>query len=227
MTIHKGLSLSTCFLAAFWAAGANALFIDTFDTDASVLVLAASPATDSAATPDSGAGMIGDRTLTVNKTVGGGGGANGAYADVIGGLLAMANGPVTNSIITVDWVFSGTDLTEAGSKNGFFLGLPNPIDNDLTVSLSINGGTATSKLFLDGSSGADFFFPFIDFANAGDAASATSIRLQFTSSNAWDAQVDFIETVGPPPEVAEPASLALFGISMAGLGWARRRQSAA
>jgi hypothetical protein len=227
MTIQKGLILPTCFLAAFWAAGANALIIDTFATDASVVVLSASPASDSDTTPDSGADMIGDRTLTVDKIAGGAGGANGAFADVIGGLLAMANGPVTNSIITVDWVFAGTDLTEAGTKTGFFLGLPNPIDNALTISISINGGTASSMLFADGSSGADFYFPFIDFANAGDAASATSVRLQFTSVNAWDAQVDFIETSGPPPEVAEPASLALFGLGIAGLGWARRRQQSA
>lgn len=227
MTIHKGLILPTCLLSAFWAAGANALIIDTFATDASVVVLSASPASAFDATPDSGADMIGDRTLTVNKIAGGAGGANGAFADVVGGLLAMANGPVTNSIITVDWLFSGTDLTEAGSKTGFFLGLPNPIDNDLTISISINGGTASSKLFLDGSSGADFYFPFIDFANAGDAATATSVRLQFTSVNAWDAQVDFIETSGPPIEVPEPASLGLFGISIAGLGFMRRRQRAA
>jgi hypothetical protein len=124
----------------------------------------------------------------------------------------------------VDWVFAGTDLTETGSKTGFFLGLPNPIDNNLTISISINGGTASSKLFLDGSSGEDFYFPFIDFVNAGDAAAATSVRLQFTSVNAWDAQVDFIETSGPPMDVSEPASLGLFGISMAGLGLMRRRQ---
>jgi PEP-CTERM motif len=224
MTTHKGLTLSTCLLAAFWTAGANALLIDNFETDASVAVLAASPATLFTNTPDSGAGMIGNRTLTVNKTVGGGGGANGAYADIIGGLLAMANGPVTNSIVTVDWIFGSTDLTEGGTKTGFFLGLPNPIDNDLNISISINGGTASSKLFPDGSSGTDFFFPFLDFVNGGDAATATTVRLQFSSTVAWDAEVDFIETIGPPPEVSEPASLALFGISMAGLGWARRRR---
>jgi hypothetical protein len=224
MNINKGLTLTTCFIAAFSAASANALIIDTFATDASVVVLSASPASDFDVTPDSGVDMIGDRTLTVDKIAGGAGGANGAFADVIGGLLAMANGPVTNSIITVDWVFAGTDLTETGSKTGFFLGLPNPIDNNLTISISINGGTASSKLFLDGSSGEDFYFPFIDFVNAGDAAAATSVRLQFTSVNAWDAQVDFIETSGPPMDVSEPASLGLFGISMAGLGLMRRRQ---
>lgn len=226
MTIKKGLTLPTCFFAACWATGANALLIDSFGTDASVAVLSASPSSDSAFTADSGADMLGDRTLTVNKIVGGAGGANGAYADIIGGLLALANGPVTNSIVTVDWLFAGTDLTEAGTKTGFFLALPNPIDNDLTISFSINGGASSSKLFLDGSSGPDFFFPFVDFVNAGDAALATSIRLQFNSVNAWDAQIDFIETIGPPPEVSEPATLALFGMGIAGLGWARRRRSA-
>lgn len=226
-----GLSLSALVLASCWVSGAHALLIDSFDTDELVLVTGPAPTSSSATTPDSGAGMIGNRSITVNKTAGSAGFANAAIAEVVGGLLGMSNGPVTNSVITIDWTFGSTDITEAGTKTGIFLSLPDPIDNDLTIGVSINGGTFSSLLFPDGSSGPDFFFPFASFANGGDAATATSVVVRFTSVNAWDAQVDFIETIGPPPPpppppsgVSEPASLAVLGIGLLGVGCTRRRR---
>ncbi len=230
---RSGLVLPAVLLAALWGSSAQALLIDSFDTDASAFVMVAAPNSDSTFTPDGGADMIGDRTLTVDKTAGGSGGANGAFADVLGGLLAMANGPVTNSNITLDWSFASTDLTEGGTKTGIFLSLPDPIDNELAISISINGGTSSSMVFADGSSGPDFFFPFVGFANGGDAATATTVSIVFSSSdNAWDAQVDFIETIGPPVpppggNVSAPAPLALLGIGLAGLCLSRRRTNAA
>ena len=76
----------------------------------------------------------------------------------------------TNSNITLTWFFNPTDLTEGGTMDGVILQMPNPIDNALTIDMSINGGTAVSQTFPDQSSGNDFFFPFDSFANAGSAA---------------------------------------------------------
>jgi hypothetical protein len=74
----SGLTLPTVFLAAFWASNTHALLIDSFDTGVSVGVTTAAPDSSAGATGDSGAGMVGARVLTVNKTAGAAGGANGA-----------------------------------------------------------------------------------------------------------------------------------------------------
>ncbi len=223
-----GVHAALLGVAGLFATGAQALLIDDFNTDASVVVTGAAPANGNVATPDSGAGMIGDRALIVSKTLGPGGGVvNAAIAEVSGGVLGMANGPVTNSVITSSWIFGATDLTEGGLSTGLFLSLPSAIDNDLNIAFSINGGPVLNRLFPNGSSGNDFFIPFADFANAGAAASATSLSLVFSDGPAWDAQIDFIETRPenpPPPPVPAPGTLLLLGLGLISLA-ARYKRS--
>lgn len=232
----------TVVLTALWAPGSQALLIDSFDTAASVGVTSAAPGFNSVFTFDSGASMIGDRTLTVNKTAGAAGGANGAYMDATGasngGLLAMANGNSTNSIATALWTFGLTDLTEGNVNTGLFLVLPAPNDNDLTIGFSLNGGTLYEQIFPNGSLGSAFFFSFSNFADPGAATAATSLLVQFSGSNAWDAEIDYIATFAPPPPppppptpdppppspVPAPTPLALLGLGIAGLGWSRRNR---
>lgn len=216
-------SLPALFLTALWTTDSHALLVDNFDTDVSVAVVTAAPDSDASATPDD-ANMIGDRVITVNKTAGPASGAQGAYATATGGVLSLANGPSTNSNVTIDWTFGTSDLTEGGTQTDIVVVLPAPIDNDLTIAFSINGGPALSILFPDGSSGDDFVFPFADFANSADAATASSLSVTFSDGIAWDAQVDFIETrgpspppPGPPPTPVPTLSLHALGLTVLGL----------
>lgn len=215
-------ALAGIVLAGLWSTGANALIIDSFDTDAATLVTVAAVASDSAFTPDD-ATMVGARTILNEKTEGPSGIVNASIAEVTGGLLGFANGPVTNSVITVTWDFALTDLTEGGANTGLLFALPAPIDNDLDIGFSLNGGPTETLNFSDGAVGSGFFFPFASLSNPGDASSATQVEIVFSSpDDAWDAQFDFVEST--PDPIPTPATLGLMGLALVGLGVSRRRK---
>ncbi len=140
-------------VGAIWSQSTTALLIDDFETYAEAAVTTPAPGNDVVVTPDSGTGMIGERTLTVDKTVGNTSGpAGGAYMTTgVDSRLSLANGPSTNSVQTAQWTFSSTDLTEGGASTGMSLILTQPNDNDLTIEISINGGPAYQQIFPDGS----------------------------------------------------------------------------
>jgi hypothetical protein len=224
--MKKHLLLASAVAGLFAAGAANAVLIDNFSTDQLISITGAAPLTVS--NNVIGGGMISpDRDLTVNKFAGPAGVVNSATAEVAGGLLGIANGPVTDSTVTVLWDgFASTNLTTGGAT-GIFLALPNPIDNILNVAFSLNAGASTySVSFPSGSSGPSFFLPFAAFSDGGTAAtSVTSIQMVLSSNGpAWDAQVDLIETRDRPPQVPEPATLGLIALGL--LSLARRKRAA-
>lgn len=217
----KRSALALAIVGAFAVGTANALTIDDFSTDQSVAVTSAAPAADN---NNVVAGIGNPRNLMVDKTVGPAGGANGAFADVIGGALSMANGPTTESTITVTWsaiAAANADFTDAGQSTGIFFSLPDPIDNDLTVTFTANGTSTYSVTFPNGSAGNDFFAPFSEFDDPSVFTSMSTLSIAFTGPAAWDANIDLVET--RPTPVPVPGTLALFGLGLAGLARRMKR----
>jgi hypothetical protein len=177
-----------------------------------------------------GTGILGEaRTLTVQKTAGPESlAANVAVAAVSDGVLGIANGPATNSIITVLWNgadgngLDGVDLTDGGSASGFFLVFPSA--NDLEVRIDVSGGGGLSSVFAEGSYGGEVSFAFADFTGTADFTRVDSVQMVLSSTVAWDAQIDLVETRSEVAPVPLPPSLVLLGLGLAGLGAAGRRR---
>jgi hypothetical protein len=162
------------------------------------------------------------RNLTVNNPT------NGITNAVINTLTPGAldiGTQSTNATVTLDYLFSATDLTDAGANAALILQVLSIDPNGVTVNMDVTSGSGTST------SGAQTFFNtglffrnFVDFTGTADFTQATQLTITLTGVNAdWDGKFDFIQTA--PTPTPEPTSMALFGIGAMAFA-ARRRRSA-
>jgi hypothetical protein len=226
------MPLALC-LAAFWSSGSQAVLIDNFEAIQLTDATACSAVCQESSQVLWETGMIGDRTITIDKLAGFSGQGSTATVGPIGplGVLNMENGGGVMADMTVLWDnFGGTgsivDLTEAGMNEGFYFSIPNfiPIDNDLTLTIVVNGTSTVTKIYPNNSFGLNFFVDFDDLTDPSLVNAATSLSFTFSNGAAWDAAFNFIGTQPDNPEVPAPATLALFGLALAGLGWSRRQK---
>jgi hypothetical protein len=194
---------------------AQALLIDDFTVNQQVAAFASTDSNSVAA------GLGTSRTLTAENTEG----QTQAFINtLVPSVLDMSNTTTATGTVTVDWTgIASLDFTDGGLATGLFLAIPNPIDNALDVTFTVNGSSAVAVSFPNGASGNDFFIPFASFGDPSQFDSVTTLTVSFTGPTAWDAGVDFIETRPNPAPL--PGTLLLMGAGLIGLGVRRARQS--
>ena len=215
-----GKTLLALAAIGIWSGAVGASTIDTFeDGDYSVAITAGS-GTVANTQPGSTSNIIGGfRTVTASTPAG----RLNIDINTAGynpGHLDIANSSGANGTVTILWDANGAglggqDITDGGASTGFLLGFPNPADNGLTFNFLVNGSSAATKTFADGSVGGGFFIPFSTFSDSSVFTSVNSIQLTLSSSLAWDATID-LATSSPTP-VPVPAAFWLMGSAMLGL----------
>ncbi len=225
--------LTTFAAGAFLVAGgtAKALTIDDFATgklDFPGLNVTGAGDTDSGS--QNGAGILGG-TRDMDLEMLTGAGTTVVTIPSANDILNINNADDATTSLLVTWDdMASTDLTDTGQANGFFLGIPVPIDNRLNVTFTVMGGGNTgsiTQMFPDGASGNDFFVPFAGFSGSIDFEAVTSIVMALTSpDDGFDGSIEFVETRPTPPVVPVPGTLALLGAGLVGFA-ARRRMKRA
>ena len=223
------ITLSAIAFSALMLGSAQALTIDTFNTNQSVIDGAAVGATSS--TVSDGANILGtDRTVSIEQL---GPGATPSELNIntgTAGILTLGNTDANSvSNITYDGVggagLGGVDVTEGGTDDRFTLFVvfgDFPTDIELTVS----DGSNTASLQVSTPAfavGAPLFFEYTSFVGGPvDFTMIDMINIELsTTTPVSDLQLDFF---GTTTEIAEPGVLAILGLGLAGLGLARRRR---
>ena len=222
------ITLSAIAFSALMLGSAQALTIDTFNTDQSVVDGAGGGATSS--TVSDGANILGtDGTVSIEQL---GPGATPSELNIntgTAGILTLGNTDAFSvSNITYDGGGAGlgsVDVTEGGTDDRFTLFVvfgDFPTDIELTVS----DGSNTASLQVSTPAfavGAPLFFEYTSFVGGPvDFTMIDMINIELsTTTPVSDLQLDFF---GTTTEIAEPGVLAILGLGLAGLGLARRRR---
>ncbi len=177
-----------------------------------------------------------DRIVTVLQT-GGTTDAALSFNDGSNSLMTLSNADSTSASTILYGGAGGTgglggiDFTVGGSQNAFDIRV---IQSDFPTAVTITVGSAGGSSVLTQASpilvtsSTPFAFEFSSFAVAsGTGALFTALDFVqidiVTSVNQTDLQLDFFGTTNT--EIPAPGALALFGLGLAALGFARRRRT--
>ena len=244
MTLKKA-TMTAAILASFAITGmAQARIIDDFEAGTAVAndSVVDSPTPLPVTAFDAGLSNVnvigGARDLSANMTQKIGP-SSAVQTSVNAGSLQSLRSSGTRGVSTVDWDGTADGILNTTGLGGLNLMLDGSTEFELVVASDNPGGTLgltvwdvlghsftssiTSPLT---TSSVDYFLDFESFKKAGvDFTNIGAIQLTVDSAAARNLRIDSLVTLnGNPnqPSIPEPATMALMGLGLIGLGWTRR-----
>lgn len=222
-------TLTAIAFSALMIGSAQALTIDTFNTDQVVADGTGGGATMS--TVSDGANILGtDRMVSIEQL---GPGLTPSEINIntgTAGLMTLGNTDAFSvSNITYNGIggagLGGVDVTEGGTDDRFALFQVSG-DFPTNITITVSDGTNTSSLMIPSvpvGLNVPLEFEYTSFiGGVVDFTMVDYINIELVTTNTQaDLQLDFF---GTTTEVAEPGVLAILGLGLAGLGLVRRRR---
>jgi hypothetical protein len=150
-------------------------------------------------------------------------------ARVRSGQLQVINGVLDDSRVVVEWSLpSSFNIPTGATGVSFFLDITGSDGNPATAGLFAALSLGSQNIPINvGASGPAAPYT-LTFSLGNVIPTGNALRLTLDGQPGWDVSVDRIgyTFTPPPPQVAEPATLALMGAGLLGLGLMRRRRAA-